>query len=210
MGNYITKKTGRLQRFLMVVLMSSLSGLAVYGQNSVSGLVVDEENEPLIGVNVLVVGSNQGTATDIDGRFTLQDVEGNATLTFSYIGYQTQEVELNGRTEISVTLLSDSELLDEVIIVGYGTRTRQSLTGSVVNVNTSDLKKLNPSNNITNALQGMIPGVVANTGNTPGSGANIQIRGIGTINNTSPLIIVDGVPSGIGHLNPAEIESMSV
>lgn len=210
MGIYTTQKTGRLKRLIFIALTSIISSLCLNAQNTVTGMVTDQEDEPLIGVNVLVNGSNKGTATDFDGNFTLENVADDATLNFSYIGYQTLEVQLNGKTEITVKLESDSELLDEVVVVGYGTRTRESLTGSVVNVNTEKLKKLNPVNNITNALQGMIPGVVANSGNTPGSGANIQIRGIGTINNTSPLVIVDGVPSSIGHLNPAEIESMSV
>lgn len=199
-----------LSRWAVFLLISILYNTSVFAQQTVMGTVRDQSGQVLQGVNVQVSGQNVGTATNANGEFTLENISEQATLVFSYLGYKTQSVSLAGSTSISVTLESDEELLDEVVVVGYETRTRQSLTGSVVNVNTADLKKINPVNNITNALQGMIPGVVVNSGNLPTSGGEIQIRGVGTINNTSPLIIVDGVPGGIGHLNPAEIESMTV
>ncbi|PPK99935.1 SusC/RagA family TonB-linked outer membrane protein [Parapedobacter indicus] len=205
----LQKKDVRRVGLLLAMLLGVISN-PLHAQQTVTGTIFDQDDRPLQGVNVRVIGKNQSTATAADGQFALDNVDAEATLTVSYLGYRTQEVALQGRTNISVILQSDAELLDEVVVMGYESRSRQSLTGSVVNVNTTELKKMNPVNNITNALQGMIPGVVANSGNLPTSGADIQIRGIGTINNTSPLIIVDGVPSGIGQLNPAEIESMSV
>ena len=149
------------------------------------------------------------TVSNVDGEFSF-NVEPDATSVVSFVGMLKQEIPVGDQRRFEIALQVDAIGIEEVVAIGYGTRSKQALTGSIVNVNTSELKKINPVNNITNALQGMVPGVVANSGNTPGSGANIQIRGIGTINSTSPLVIVDGIPSDIGRLNPAEIESMSV
>ena len=179
-------------------------------QNIITGTVKDENNEPLPGVNISLKGTLQGTISDVEGHYAIEPKEENAILVFSSIGYVTQEVEVGNKTVIDIVMTPDIKVLEEVVAIGYGTRSMQALTGSVVNVNADNLKKMNPVNNITNALQGMVPGLVANTPNTPGASANIQIRGIGTINNTSPLVIVDGVPSDIGRLNPAEIKSMTV
>src|SRR5699024_9949888 len=123
----------------------------------VSGTVSDEEGNPLIGVNIQVKGTTKGTSTDFDGNFTLEDVDENAVLVISYIGYQTQEVEVSGKSNLSITLTSDSQLLDEVVVVGYGTRERGQLTGSVSSIQGEDLQR-SPSVNLASSLQGLLPG----------------------------------------------------
>lgn len=193
--------------FSAVVLLSTTQISAQ--MITVTGTVKGVDKHVIPGATIIEKGTTNGTVSDADGNFAL-DVSENATLRISFVGMLTQEINVGNQRNFDVIMQVDAIGIEEVVAIGYGTRSKQALTGSIVNVNTEDMKKMNPVNNITLALQGMVPGVVANSGNTPGSGANIQIRGIGTINNTSPLIIVDGVPSDIGRLNPAEIESMSV
>ncbi len=182
---------------------------------NVSGTVTDQAGEPLIGVNVIVQGTNEGTATDIDGRFSLSDVSQNATLVFSYVGYQKQTVELNGRTQISITMLEDSQTLDEVVVVGYGTQNREDMTGSVSTVAAERLEN-RPVTNAATALQGVSPGlVVTRQSGQPGNeDIKIQIRGVTSINgDVDPLVILDGISvpvSTLQSMNPNDIESISV
>jgi TonB-linked SusC/RagA family outer membrane protein len=198
-------------RSLWIVLFLMFSAVSGYAQKAnVTGTIAGSDGAFIPGATILEKGTTNGTVSDLDGAFSMTVSSPDAVLVFSFVGMLTQEIVVGQQTSINVTMQVDAIGIEEVVAIGYGTRSKQALTGSVINVNTDEMKKMNPVNNITNALQGMVPGVVANSGNTPGSGANIQIRGIGTINNTSPLIIVDGVPSDIGRLNPAEIESMAV
>src|SRR5690606_32040049 len=182
---------------------------------NVSGVVTDQAGDPLIGVNVLVQGTNEGTATDINGRFSLRDVNQNATLVFSYIGYQKQEVALNGRTQITVTMIEDSQTLDEVVVVGYGTQNREDMTGSVSTVAAERLEN-RPVTNAATALQGVSPGlVVTRQSGQPGNeDIKIQIRGVTSINgDVDPLVILDGISvpvSTLQSMNPNDIESISV
>ena len=209
MNKKFVLKRNSLQLLLSSVIFVISAGSLLAQNITVSGTIRDDVQQVIPGVTIVEKGTYNGTASNADGYFSI-NVPTNAVLVFTFVGMQTQEIEVKGQTNINVIMLEDAILIDEVVAIGYGTRSKQALTGSIVNVNVEDVKKMNPVNNITLALQGVVPGVVANSGNTPGSGANIQIRGIGTINSTSPLIIVDGVPSDIGRLNPAEIESMSV
>lgn len=158
-------------------------------------------------------GTSNGTITDFDGNFTL-NVSPNATLVISYIGYKTQEIPVSqakaGRLE--VTLREDSEVMDEVVVVGYGTQRKATLTGSVSSVSGDDLKKISAAN-LTNTLAGKTAGVIANTrsGEPGADDAEILIRGKGTLGSTSPLIVVDGIADrSFGRLNPEDIESISV
>lgn len=183
---------------------------------SIEGRVVDEDGEPLIGVNVLLKGTDKGTATDFDGYFTLDDVNTDDILIVSYVGYQTQEVIIGEAVEIEVVLISDSQLLDEVIVVGYGTQKKANLTGSVAVIDSRDLES-RPVVNVSQALQGLAPGLnISQSGSLGGSLENrpsINIRGIGTIgegSTASPLILIDGVEGDINALNPQDIESISV
>lgn len=211
--NQMMKKKLLIKNFWQILFLSAIliiSAVDVSAQKiSVMGTVKGTDNQKIPGATIIEKGTTNGTISNADGKFTI-DVSPDATLLFSFVGMLTQELPVGNRRTFDITMQVDAIGIEEVVAIGYGTRSKQALTGSVVNVNTQELKKMNPVNNLTNALQGMVPGVVANSANTPGSGANIQIRGIGTINSTSPLVIVDGVPSDIGRLNPAEIESMSV
>jgi TonB-linked SusC/RagA family outer membrane protein len=192
-----------------------LSTLITYAQVTVRGKVVDATGETLIGVNVIVKGTNQGTVSDTNGEFNLSVPSPNSTLMFSYVGFREQEIPLNGRTYLNVTMEQDTELLEEVVVVGYGTQKKVNLTGSVQNVSSEDLVKRNVSNTSI-ALQGLIPGVsVVTTSGRPGyDGAGIRIRGTGSLNSSSnPLVLIDGVIAdtyGLNFLDMNSIESISV
>ncbi len=181
----------------------------------ISGIVSDlETGETLPGVNILAKGTTNGTVTDIEGKYTLNVDDDVTTLIFSSIGYTTEEININGKTTIDVNLAPDIQSLSEVVVVGYGTQKKVTVTGSVAAVNGEELKKA-PSVNLSNAVAGRIPGVFAvNRSGEPGAdGSSIRIRGANTLGNNSALIVIDGIPArqgGIDRLNPADIESMSV
>lgn len=177
----------------------------------VSGIVTDVDGEALIGVNVLVQGTDQGTSTDLDGRFVLEDLDENAILVFSYIGFQTQQVAVEGRTEIEVVLTEDLTTLEEVVVVGYGTQLRKDLTGSVAVVDVRDMKA-QPAASPIESLQGKATGVHIINDGAPGATPQIRIRGFSTINNNNPLYIIDGIPyeGKLSWLNSSDIESLQV
>lgn len=176
----------------------------------ISGTVIDTNGEPIIGANVIEKGTTNGVITDIDGRFLLS-IQEKSILQVSYIGYLTQEIPIRNQTDIRITLIEDAKALEEVVVIGYGTQRKADLTGSVANVST---EKLNTQSNVNIglALQGKIAGVdIVSQGGSPGSGTRIMIRGIGTLNNASPLYIVDGIyMSDIDHINPNDIASIDV
>ncbi len=182
---------------------------------SVEGTVVDELGEPLIGVNIQVKGTNKGTATDFDGNFSLSDVDENAVLVVSYIGYQTQEVSVAGKSNLSITLTSGSQLLDEVVVVGYGTQRKSDVTGSVASISQKELVD-RPVVNIGQALQSKVSGVqvVKQGAGYPGSNPIIRIRGTNSINsNSDPLFVVDGiigVSNALRNINPQDILTMDI
>ncbi|MEE9361093.1 MAG: TonB-dependent receptor [Cellulophaga sp.] len=181
-------------------------------QNTVSGTVTDADGAPLPGANVLVKGTTNGTQTDFDGNFTI-NADSNATLVFSYIGFKTQEVAVNGQSSIAVTMEEDASQLSEVVVLGYSTQTRGDITGSVASVNMEDALKA-PTVNAAEALQGRVTGVTVVSNSTPGSAPKINIRGFGTSNNTNPLFIIDGVqtddPDVLNNINAADIEQMNI
>src|SRR5690625_1369387 len=178
---------------------------------NVSGTVTDQDGEPLIGVNVQVKGTSHGTATDFDGKYELNDVDENAVLVFSYVGFHTQEVTIGGRTTIDVVMQSDAQLLEEVVVVGYGSQMRRDLTGSVAVVDVAELKA-QPSASPIDGLQGKAPGVQIISDGAPGGTPQIRISGFSTINNNDPLYIIDGMPytGKLSWLNASDIESMQV
>lgn len=180
-------------------------------KHTVTGTVVDESGEPMIGVSVMQVGTTTGVATDFDGNFSLS-VPAGATLQFSYIGYKTQTIKVANQTNLEVKMEPDTEVLDDVVVVGYGTMKRSDLTGSVSSVGTAALNAKGASSAIA-ALQGATPGVniVQSTGRSNGS-FDIQIRGKSSINSdTNPLFVVDGVMcDNIDFLNPQDIERIDV
>ncbi|HBX21576.1 MAG TPA: SusC/RagA family TonB-linked outer membrane protein [Porphyromonadaceae bacterium] len=179
-------------------------------KRQVSGIVTDHKGEAIIGANVIEKGTTNGTVTDINGNFTLQ-VEGDAILHISYIGYQVQDIPSAGKTNFEVVLQEDSKALDEVVVVGYGTMRKKDLTGAVAAVD-GKLLETRKSTHLTQALQGALPGVtITRSSGDPKEGAGINIRGITSINESTPLVIVDGVPGiGINNINARDVESISV
>lgn len=177
---------------------------------NVTGTVVDVNGDPVIGANVVIKGTTNGTITDIDGRFAI-DVDAKSVLNVSYIGYLSKEVAVGNQQTLRIVLLEDTKTLDEVVVIGYGTQKKADLTGSVANVSAEKLNTQSNAN-IGQALQGKIAGVdIVSQGGTPGAGTRIMVRGIGTLNNAAPLYIVDGMyMSGIDHINPNDIASIDV
>lgn len=176
---------------------------------NITGVIHDETGEPVIGANVVEKGTTNGTITDAEGRFSLNVAPG-ATLVISYIGYVSSEVSVQGKNTISVTMKEDSEMLDEVVVVGYGTMKKKDLTGAVASVKGDDLAA-RKTTQLSTALQGAASGVLVTRDNSaPGATASIKIRGVTTIGESSPLVIVDGVPGDINQVNPEDVESMSV
>lgn len=176
----------------------------------VKGTVYDADNgETIPGVNVLEQGTSNGTITDLDGSFTLE-VADNAVLVFSFVGYMTQEVAVQGQSTINVRLSADVTALEEVVVVGYGTQRKQDMTGAVSVVKTDELIQ-QPTAQLTNQLQGRVSGVTITGSGQPGEPSRITIRGLNTFGNNEPLYIVDGIASsGINDINPNDVESMQV
>lgn len=199
-------------KLAMLVLMFVL-GVGAYAQTkSVKGTVVDDMGEPIIGANVLISGTTQGTVTDLDGNYTLNNVPEDAVLRASFIGYENQELAVAGRSVVDFTLKSESTELDDVVVVGYGTMKKTDLTGSVASVSTEKLNAKGATSVMEN-LQGSVPGVsiTQSSGRTNG-GFNIEIRGRSSINSdTKPIYVIDGVVcSDMDFLNPQDIERLDV
>lgn len=186
-----------------------LTSLANAQEKTVSGTVRDENGNAMPGVNILVKGTSRGTVTDVDGKFTINATDADV-LAFSFIGYAGQEVAVGNQTSVDVTLGSDLQSLDEVIITGYSVDKRRELTGSVSTVKSKDLTYA-PSGNVEQMLQGRVPGVTVITNGQPGTTSQIRVRGFGAFGGNSPLYVVDGVPTGnVEFLNPDDIETTTV
>lgn len=199
---------------LTIFLIAVMTCLGIYAQDvTVTGTVVaSTDGEPLIGATVMVKGSSTGTATDIDGKFTIQAKKGSSLLV-SYVGYKSQEVKVNGTmTDVKVSLLEDSEMLDDVVVVGYGTQKKSVVTAAISKVSEKEISQTAPVR-VEDALKGLTAGVTVTTPNgQPGHSNQIRVRGVGTINNSNPLYIVDGMPidGGLDYLNPNDIQSIEV
>ena len=199
-------------RIAIITAILCMSGAAVAAQG-LRGTVKDSSGEPVIGAAVMVEGTSTGTTTDLDGQFVLTaNVAPNAVLVVSSIGYQTQTVYVAGRTVVDIVLEEDAEMLDDVVVIGYGVQKKSVVTASIAKVSSEDLAKAAPIR-VDAALKGLAAGVnvTANSGQ-PGESSRIRVRGTGTINNSDPLYIVDGMPieGGIDFLNPSDIESIEV
>ncbi|TQI69164.1 TonB-linked SusC/RagA family outer membrane protein [Gramella sp. Hel_I_59] len=195
---------------LLIVFLSGFFG--AYAQSfSVSGTITDENKMPLLGVNVIVKNESRGTTTDFDGNYTVQNISSGDVLQFSYLGFQTQEITVNDQQTINVTLQTDSEALNEVVVIGYGTQSRKEITGAVSVVGSETIEDLNPAR-VEQALQGRVAGVnITSTSGSPGSASTINIRGISTNGDNRPLILVDGnVIEDLSVINPNDIESINV
>ena len=200
-----------LRRSACLTLLLCLFTGAAWAQQTVTGTVTDADNFPLIGVNVLVVGSSSGTVTDLDGAYSISAPEG-ATLRFSYIGFTAQEIPVDGQTTIDVTLTSDANALEEVVVVGYGSQRREAVTGAVSSIDAEEVTALTTSN-LGEAIQGRLAGVQVVSGGAPGAAPIIQVRGIGSISfGSGPLYVVDGVPGagGLNQFDSRDIQSINV
>lgn len=179
-------------------------------QNQISGTVYDKTGQPLPGVTVMVKGTTQGTVTDSKGSYSLSGVRDNSVLVYSFVGMRTQEITVDGRTIIDITLEEETIGIEEVIAVGYGTQKKVNLTGSIAQVG-SDVLENRPVTSISQALQGVMSGVtVQQTDGRPGGNASIRVRGFSSLNSGGALVIVDGVPGDLNSLNPNDIETISV
>lgn len=184
-------------------------GAGVLNAQTVKGTVISgSDNEPLIGASVMVQGTKTGAVTDLDGNFTIEAKNGQ-TLEVSYLGFITQKIKVTGST-INVTLNEDKQSLDEVVVVGYGVQKKKLVTGATVQLKGDDIAKLNTTNPLS-AMQGQTPGVnIVSTSGQPGAAMSVTIRGLGTVGNSQPLYLIDGVGGDITTLNPADIESIDV
>ncbi|MEM6718684.1 MAG: TonB-dependent receptor [Bacteroidota bacterium] len=200
-------KNNFFRNFFLIMLLSSFSVL--YAQD-ITGVVSDATGA-IPGVNVSVKGTNNGTATDFNGNYTIKNVQSTDILVFSYVGYKTQEVPVNGRTKIDVTLEEDQSALDEVVVVGYGAKKKSLVTGAISSVDADDIKSVS-NQRVEQALQGRTSGVtVSSSSGSPGSGARIRIRGTGSSGTSEPLFIVDGMKvSNIDNIPPSDIENLEV
>jgi len=200
-----------MKKYLFILL--SFFTVSLFAQQvKLTGKVISaNDKQPMIGLTVIVKGTNNGTMTDLDGNYTLTNVSKNATIVFSMVGYKAQEIKLNGQSSINLEMTENVSSLDEVVVIGYGTVKKSDLTSSISAIKGDDLKTLN-SGNVMNSLQGKINGVQITTGGSPGSVPRVIIRGVSTINGSDPLYVVDGMPVGtnVNFLNQDDIESMQV
>ncbi len=196
-------------KFIMLLLFIT-SGISA--QINVSGIIRDAStNEELPGVNILIKGTTTGAISSFDGSYTIQVDDPNATLIFSFIGYQAIEMPINGQTNININLQSDNQLLEELVVVGYGIQKKSDLTGAIAVIGSEDLQKQSTSD-MSSMLQGRAPGVLVTNDGQPGAAPNVRIRGINTFGDGSPLYVIDGVPidGSPRDFNPNDIESMQV
>ncbi len=201
-----------LRGFLTYLFLATFMAISTgsYAQQQVSGKVTDQDGAAVPGVTIVAKGTTVGTITNVDGEYQLTVPAQTNTLVFSYIGMLTQEIEVGSQSTINVTLRPDVIGVDEVVVVGYGTRLKEELTGAVSSVSEEALE-VSTAPSVVSRLQGQMSGVTVTSSNRPGGDATIRIRGIGTINDPNPLYIIDGVPAGPGNnINPSDIESISV
>lgn len=204
----IRKKQPLRSLMLSLIMLLPLSLLAQ--EIKVQGVVKDQTGEAVIGATVMQKGTSNGTVTDFDGNFFLS-VPAEATLTISYIGFATQDVAVGGKTEFQIVLKDDSQILSEVVVIGYGTMRKTDLTGAVGSLGAKDMQD-SPVSNIGQAIQGKIAGLQVVDAGKPGDNVSIKIRGMGSINNCDPLVVIDGVPTdlGLNNLNMADVERLDV
>ena len=203
----------RLRPVLWLFLFTMmLQGTTLFAQQTITGKVSEATSgESLIGATVVLKGTTTGAVTNIDGNFSLNVPNLQDTLVFSFVGYKTQDVAIDGRTVINVQMQESEVMLSEMVVIGYGTVKKSDLTGSIAVVSSEELNRI-PASNFTRALQGRAPGVLVTQSGSPGSSAQIRIRGVGSINQSpNPIYVIDGViTGGLGNVNPTDIESIQV
>ena len=201
-----------MKKYLLIICCLCTYMLAFAQQRTVTGTVVDDLGQPLIGVSIFEKGTTNGVITDMDGNFSLKLTSENPTLVFSYIGYKTQEVSVGGKTTLNVTMSEDAEQLDEVVVVGYGVQKKSSMTASVSSVSSKEIVKT-MSSNVASTLQGRMPGVdIVQQAGVAGADVNILVRGAASFGATEPLYVIDGAFSnnGLTSINPNDIESIEI
>lgn len=206
------KKLLQFNKLLILCLLFILPGFQVLAQSQISGTVTaSDSKETLPGVNIIIKGTTRGVTTDMDGHYILDILPGDKFVQYSFTGYETFESEVAGRSRIDVELKATNELLDEIVVIGYGTVRKSDLTGSVSSVKAKDLVKIT-SMNPTQALQGKVTGVqITSPSGAPGSSPVVRVRGVGTFNNADPIYVVDGaITDNISFLSSADIASMEV
>ena len=200
-----------MKNFLLILSCLCIAIMTQAQERTVTGTVVDGLKDPLIGVSIQQKGTDNGTITDADGRFSLTiRTNADAVLVFSYIGYVSQEIVVGNQQVLNVTLSEDTEQLDEVVVVGYGVQKKSSMTAAVATISADEIAK-QVTSNVATSLQGRTPGVeVLQNGAEAGGDVSIIIRGAGTFGSTEPLYIIDGAVSnnGINSLNPSDIENL--
>ena len=199
-----------LQKPLVFLFLLCLFPLGAMAQSIIKGTVNDENGEPVIGATVKVKETQKGTITDFDGNYSIEAAS-NATLVFSYVGYVTQEVKVGGKSTLNITMKEDNTTLNDVVVIGYGTMKKKLVTGATVQVKGDDIAKLNTTNALE-AMQSSTPGVqITSSSSQPGKGYKVYIRGMGTIGDSQPLYVIDGVAGGnLDGINPNDIESIDV
>lgn len=204
------KKESYIKRWQIIFTLALWVPFYIMGQTiQVKGVVTDHIGEPIIGANILEKGTTNGVITDLDGQFTLS-VSPKSTLVVSFVGYIQQEIKVNGQSSLKISLKEDNEMLDEVVVVGYGTMKKSDMTGAISSVNTKELTQ-RTTTNPAEALQGKIAGVnIMKSGGNAGAGVSVKIRGVKSFGDTEPLYIIDGFPGDINNVNPSDISSMEV
>lgn len=200
-----------MKSFLLIFLLFFLL-IPIQAQESqgITGIVLDEAGQPVIGASIAVEGTTNGIITDVEGKFILADVQKNGVLSVSYIGYETQKVAIKGRSYLKIKLKEDVGLLDEIVVIGYGTQKKVNLTGAVETISSKEIDD-RPVKSVVDALQGNIPGLtVQSAQGTPGSFSTFKIRGSSSINSGGALVLIDGIPGNINDVNPQDIENISV
>ncbi|HSM62637.1 MAG TPA: carboxypeptidase-like regulatory domain-containing protein, partial [Gillisia sp.] len=201
-----------MKRFTCLLIFLFGGIISMYSQSiAVQGTVIDENNVPLLGVNVLVKNESRGTTTDFDGNFSIENLKAGDVLQFSYIGFLPQEVRISNNETLSITMKADADSLDEVVVIGYGSQAKKEITGAVSVVSAKTIEELNPVR-VEQALQGRVAGVnISSTSGSPGAASTISIRGVATNGDSRPLILVDGARiEDLSVINPNDIESISI
>lgn len=203
----------KVQRLFFVALFSVLAIEASAQSKTISGTVLDKTGESVIGASVVVKGTTNGSITDFEGKFTISNVPDNGTIQVSFVGYKTLDIPVKGQSSFQITLEEDSEILDEVVVVGYGVAKKSDVTGALTQVTAKTIRE-RPVQNALQAMQGKAAGVQITSNNRPGELGDVRIRGNRSINaSNDPLYVIDGIPMTAGSMadvNPNDIESMEI
>lgn len=199
-----------MKKFLTLIILSGMSLVALAQNVTVKGIVTDESAQPVVGAFVVEKGTLNGTATGIDGEFSLS-LPAGSVIEVTSIGYKAQQIDITGNAELSIVLLDDNEMLEETVVIGYGIQKKSVVTAAISSITSEDLK-IQPKTRVDNMLQGMTSGVVVTqVSGAPDASSQVRVRGVGSINSSAPLYIIDGMPTdGIDYLNPNDIERIEV